>query len=243
MPPVLWYSENMKELRELWPGGVKYAGDAVGVDSLALADFAAGVDASRCCDLGCGSGILLLLLAREKPELSVDGVELRPAAAEECRENIRANAMEGRCRVETADWRCHTLAPGCMDLVVSNPPYFPAGRGRPSPDADRALMRVESATLPELCRTAAALLRRGGSFCLVHRVSRMAEVFSALEKSALTPRRLRLFSDRRGHAPSLFFCQALSASPGELCFEPTLYQFGDDGAETAEYRRICHWEN
>ena len=57
IPPVLLYDRGMKE-KELWPGGILYAGDSVGTDSLALADFARTPKARRGCDLGCGSGIL-----------------------------------------------------------------------------------------------------------------------------------------------------------------------------------------
>ena len=68
----------MKDFHPLWPGGPLYKGDAVSGDSLALADFAMAVSGERVCDLGCGSGILLLLLGWQRPSLSLFGVELRP---------------------------------------------------------------------------------------------------------------------------------------------------------------------
>ncbi|MBR4443776.1 MAG: methyltransferase, partial [Clostridia bacterium] len=117
----------MKERTELWPGGLSYAGDGVGTDSLALADFARTPGARRGCDLGCGSGVLMLLLARENAALAMDGVELRAEAAALCRENIEANGLADRCRVYEGDLRSAPPAAGSMDLAVSNPPYFPAG--------------------------------------------------------------------------------------------------------------------
>ena len=69
--------------------------------------------------------------------------------------------------------------------MVSNPPYFPAGRGAVSHDPARASMRTETSTLPELCLAAAARLRSGGDFCLVHRTERLAEVFAALQAAGL----------------------------------------------------------
>ena len=230
-------------MKELWPGGLIYAGDAPGTDSLVLADVAGRVEAERAADLGCGSGILLLLLAADRPALRIDGVELRPRAAEECRENIRANGLEGRCRVLTGDFRTADMPERDLDLVVSNPPYFPAGRGKASPDPDRALMRTETARLEELCAAAAALLRPGGAFCLIHRTERMAEVFSALGGAGLEPKRLRLIAAAPPAAPSLFLLEARPGAGSGLVTEPTLFQRGTDGRETAEYRRICHWED
>ena len=230
------------ERKELWPGGLSYAGDSVGTDSLALADFARTPGARRGCDLGCGSGILLLLLARETPALHMDGVELRGAAAELCRENIEANGLTERCRVLVSDLRCAPLKAGSLDLVVSNPPYYPADRGAPPPDAERAAMRRESATLPELCRAAARLLRPGGDFCLVHRAERLAELFAALAAAGLEPKRLRFFAASPERPPSLFLCRARRGAGPGLTVDAPLFQYGPDGAETAEYRRITHWE-
>ena len=232
----------MDDRKELWPGGLSYAGDSVGTDSLALADFAGTPSARRGADLGCGSGIVLLLLASGNARLAMDGVELRADAAALCRENIEANGLSDRCRVYTGDLRTAWAGAGTMDLVVANPPYFPAGSGTASPDGERAAMRTESATLPELCRSAALLLRPGGDFCLVHRAERLAEVFSALSAAGLEPKRLRALAARAERAPTLFLCRARKGARAGLAVDAPLYQFDALGAETAEYRRICHWE-
>ena len=242
MPSILFYDIPMKECKELWPGGLRYAGDPVGTDSLALADFTARSEPGRGVDLGCGSGILLLLLSSARPETEMVGVEIRPGAAEECRANIRANRMESRCSVITGDYRTAALPRGEADLVVTNPPYFPAGRGGISPDRERALMRTESATIAELCAAASSLLRPGGAFCLVHRTERMAELFSALTGAGLEPKRLRLVAPDPKSAPLLFLLEARRGTGPGMAVEPTLFQRGADGRETAEYRRICHWE-
>ena len=231
------------EMKELWPGGILYAGDPVGADSLALADFAAAVEAERICDLGCGCGVLLLLLGWEKRSASLYGVELRSAAAEQARACVRANGFSNRCEILPGDWRTAVLPGDTMDLVVSNPPYFPAGAGGVPDDPDRAAMRVESSTVGELCAAAARLLRPGGSFCLVHRCIRMPEVFGALRAAGLEPRELRLTAADTHSEPRTFLCRAQKgASPG-LTVAPVLYQYGADGRETPEYRKICHWED
>ncbi len=219
-----------------------YEGDPVGGDPLVLADFAMGLPGGSVCDLGCGSGILLLLLGLARPELALYGIELRPAAAEECRRNAARSGLSERCRVFTGDLREHPFPAESMDLVIANPPYFPAVPGGVSPDPDRAAMRTESASLPELCAAAAALLSPEGSFCLIHRRERMDEVFAALTGAGLSPRRLRRFGSDPGRAPGLFLCEARRGSSPGLAEEPTLFQRRADGTETAEYRKICHWE-
>ena len=61
MPPCVQYDD-------LWPGGPRFArsgaGFALGTDSVLLADFAAQRRARRIADLGCGAGVLTVLLLR-----------------------------------------------------------------------------------------------------------------------------------------------------------------------------------
>ena len=59
MPPCVQYDD-------LWPGGPRFArsgaGFALGTDSVLLADFAADRRVRRFADLGCGAGVLTVLL-------------------------------------------------------------------------------------------------------------------------------------------------------------------------------------
>ena len=86
------------ERMELWPGGPVFRQAAhapLGTDSVLLADFAAG-KAARGIDLGCGSGILMLLLLSGAPQLEMTGLELREDAALIARENLAANGLAAR---------------------------------------------------------------------------------------------------------------------------------------------------
>ena len=58
----------------------------------------------------------------------------------------------------------------------------------------------------------------------------------------LEPKRLRLVSAGPDRAPSLFLLELRKGATPGLVTEPTLYQRDHNGTETAEYRRICHWE-
>ena len=101
-------------------------------DSVLLADFAVlPRKHARVADLGAGIGTLGLLLCQKDPSCRVDGLELQPGAAALAPAVIRENGMEGRISVYPGDLRdaAAYLPRGGYDLVVSNPPYFPAGSG------------------------------------------------------------------------------------------------------------------
>ena len=128
MPPCVQYDD-------LWPGGPRFArsgaGFALGTDSVLLADFAADRRVRRFADLGCGAGVLTVLLLHALPQAAAVGVELQPDAAQLCRNNLEANGLTGRAQILCADLREHraVLPAGSFDLVVANPPYFAAGSG------------------------------------------------------------------------------------------------------------------
>lgn len=162
-------------------------------DALALARFATLRRGDRVCDLGCGVGNLLIPLAARSDGLTLDGVELREAAAALCRENLACNGLAGTVVTGDLNDRHPALPWGGYDLVAANPPYFPAGDGAVSGCAARAAARTEgSFTLQSACGTAGRLCKNGGRFALCLRPERLAELFAALRAAGLEPKRLQL---------------------------------------------------
>lgn len=233
---------------ELWPGGPIYRQDPaapLGTDSVLLADFVKLHGAERGIDLGCGAGILSLLLLCRGEKLHMTGLELRHDAAALAQENLARNGLEGRSRILTGDIREHRslFSHGSFDLAVANPPYFAAGSGASSPDPARAGARAErDCTLPELCAAAAFLLPTGGRFCLVHRPERLAELLMCMRESGLEPKRMRFVSARADAAPSLVLAEGRRGGRPGLIVEPPLILQDAEGRESGEVRRIYRRE-
>lgn len=175
----------------------------LGSDALALGAFSTVKPGWRVCDLGTGSGALLLLLARRADRLDLTGVEIDPLSARTARENLEANRLPGE--IVAGDLRTAPLPPGGFDLVISNPPYFPVGSGK---SGGRARSE-ECCSLEELCAAAGRLTRNGGRFSLCHRPERLADVICALRAHGLEPKRLRLVSHAPDHPPSLLLLEAV----------------------------------
>ena len=231
---------------ELWPGGPRFCQSEhfrLSTDSILLADFARPRSAARGIDLGCGSGILPLLLLEREERLRMTGLELQPGAAETARENLALNSLTERAEIVVGDIRrCRALfAAGSFDFAVSNPPYFPEGSGALSPREERAAARCEgSCSLAELADAAAWLLHTGGSFFLVHRPERLSELCVTLSAAGLEPKRLRPVCHRADKAPALILLEARRGGRPGLSFEAPLVLSAADGTESEEYRRIYH---
>lgn len=192
-----------------WPDGVF----PLGGDSLALGAFATVKPRWRVCDLGTGSGALLLLLARRTEGLSLTGVELDPLSVRTARDNLLKNGLAGE--IVEGDLRKVNLPAGGFDLVISNPPYFPVGTGISGGHA----RSEESCTLDELCAAAARLVKNGGRFALCHRPERLTDVLCTLRSHNLEPKRLKLISHSPGHPPSVILVEGVRQGKPGLAIE------------------------
>lgn len=207
------HQEQLGRSTLIWPEGVF----PLGQDALALGRFATVKPGWRVCDLGAGSGVLLLLLAERTERLTLRGVERDPMAARTARDNLERNRLEGE--IVTGDLRDKPFPAGQFDLVVSNPPYFPVGAGKSGGPA-----RSEAfCTLEELCAAASYLVKNGGRFALCHRPERLADVMCALRVCGLEPKRLQLVSHGPDYPPSLLLIEAVRQGKPGLSVEPALF--------------------
>ncbi len=210
-------------------------------DSVLLADFTTITAKSRIFDLGAGPGTLGLLLCAKQTGCTADGIELQATSVETARSVIPLNHMEDRVSVTQGDLReIRTLFPAnSYDVVVSNPPYFPANSGFVAQTESMAIARTELyCTLPDLCQAAAYLLRYGGTFTMVHRPERLCDIMTAMRACKLEPKQLRLVCPKPDAAPALILIESkLGGKPG-LTIRPNLILHQADGTPTEEYNRI-----
>jgi len=189
----------------------------LGGDTLALGSFSTVRPNWRVCDLGTGSGALLLLLAGREPSASLTGIELDPAAARTAQTNLDANGLDGQ--VLCCDLRASPLPAGQFDLVVANPPYFAVDSGRSGGSA----RCEETCSLDELCAAAARLVKNGGRFALCHRPERLTDVLCALRGHGLEPKRLKLLSHSPAHSPSTVLVESVRQGKPGLELAPIEY--------------------
>jgi len=123
----------------------------------------------RVLDLCTGSGVVAIAAAEMGAD-SVTAFDICPRAVRCSRDNARAAGAD--VEIRHGPWT-GALACEPFDLVVSNPPYVPSPRhGGPIPAAGGPEWSWNGGVdgrivLDPLCRSAAALLRSGGSVLLV----------------------------------------------------------------------------
>ncbi|WP_295582425.1 methyltransferase, partial [uncultured Oscillibacter sp.] len=121
----------MEHWESLKPGGYRFVYDDAlfrpSTDTFLLSSLPRLRPGLRVCDLGCGTGLLGLLLLQRQPGLAVTGVELQPQALALAERAAAENGLAGQLRFLPGDLRqIRTLLPGgSFDLAVCNPPYYP----------------------------------------------------------------------------------------------------------------------
>ncbi len=156
------------------------SGYRTAIDAPLLAWFAAqhAPDAEQALDLGAGSGLVSLVLARALPHVQIDLLDKQPAMLDRARRNARLNAVDRRFAFLHADVADLTL-PARYDLVLCNPPYRRRDHGHPPASSERQIAHQEStATLRQFCHAAVAVLNPTGRSCWVfpaHDASRLLE--------------------------------------------------------------------
>lgn len=235
-------------LQELWPGGPRFKEapgvHKIGADSVLLANFAGAArlkKKSRAADLGCGSGIISILMALGDPGLYIDAVDILPDAVRLASENVRLCELADRITIIEGDLRGYRefLKSGAYDIVVSNPPYNARGSGKRAANTGLAAAREEeSCTLDDLCRAAGYLTRSGGAFFMVHRPQRLAGIFRALSCGGFEPKRLRFVQHNIASKPSLVLLESRRGGGPSLETESPLILYREDGSETDEIKVI-----
>ena len=171
------------------------------VDALLLAEFVSLRSEDLVVDLGAGCGIISLFLAAKRKVGFIFGVELQEELASQARRNIVLNGLEGKIAVIQGDLRQLPLAPGCADVVVSNPPYRREKSGRINPQPSKAIARHEiTASLDDILAAGKALLKRGGRLAVIYPANRLPEVFARMKMREMEPKRLQIiFPDSTSH--------------------------------------------
>lgn len=185
-------------------------------DALLLSDFAPVNDGDLIADLGCGNGIIPLLLSAKAAIRHIYGLELMPALADLAQRSVRFNDLERQITILKGDL-CQAsalLGQSLFDLVTANPPYSKKEAARISPDPLVAAARSEIfCTMEDVIREAAALLKDGGHLALVQKSPRRQEAMQLCCRYGLSPKLWRQVRSLPEQEPYIFLLLAEKHSP------------------------------
>jgi tRNA1Val (adenine37-N6)-methyltransferase len=213
------------------------------IDAPLLAQFAAPRPHQRIIDLGCGCGIIALILAFRHPTCAVLGIDIQPDLVA----LARANAQHNRLATQVRFWRqdMRTLYPqstdGPVDLAVINPPFRPLNTGRMTPDAEQAVAKHEVAlTLVDLVAVARRLLSTTGRLALIYPAERLTDVIRAMCAGGIEPKRMQVvYPHADGEAKRVMIEGAKNGRVG-IKIKPPVIMHQADGSFTPAMETILN---
>lgn len=212
------------------------------VDALLVYHFVDIPRVKKIADLGAGSGIVGLLLAKKYPESEVTLFELQQGLASLARRNVALNSLTDRVSVINADIRnmtSHTAQGNSFDIAVSNPPFRKPRTGLISQEEEKAVARHEiNLNLPELVSAADRLLKAKGRFFLVYHPERLAELVETLRKERMEVKRLRFVHSSVSSTAKMVLVEAVKDGRRGLKVERPFYIYDESGAYTDEMRHV-----
>ncbi len=211
------------------------------VDALLLYSFVNVKNAGNIIDLGAGSGVIGLLLAKKYTGAKVLLLELQESLFRLAERNIRINNLQENVHAILSDIKDvrQVVAPQSYDVIVSNPPFRKPKSGRISAGEEKAIARHEMRlNLDDLADAASYLLKARGRFFMIFHPERILEVADALRLKRLEPKRIRFVYNDAGAESRIVMIEAVKGGRAGLKIDNPLYIYDKNGSYTVEVQKI-----
>ena len=212
-----------------------------GMDAVLLTGFAAVKPGARVIDLGTGTGVIPILLEAKTQGSHFTGLEIQGEMAEMARRSVELNHLQEKIDIVEGDIKeaSKRFGRASFDVVTCNPPYMENLHGLKNPMDEKAIARHEVlCTLEDVLREGAALLREGGSLCMVHRPRRLVEIIARMAEYKLEPKRMRLVYPLADREANMVLIEGVKGGGRQLRVEPPLIVYQEPGIYNPEIHEI-----
>lgn len=212
-----------------------------GMDAVLLSGFARAKKQERCLDLGCGNGIIPILMEAKTEGKHFTGLEIQPESADMARRSVALNGLQDRIDIVEGDIKDSSKIFGASSfhVVTTNPPYMTAQHGLTNVYEAKTIARHEVlCNLEDIIRESARLLMPGGRFYMVHRPFRLAEIISLMVQYRMEPKRMRLVYPYVDREPNMVLIEGLRGGKSRMTVEKPLIVYKEPGKYTDEIYNV-----
>ncbi len=213
------------------------------LDPLILCSHIHPEPGDRILDIGCGCGIMPLLIGYRYPDSCITGIEIQNSLAELAKKNINRNHMEHRCHIlnkDICDLNIEDTG-GRFDRIISNPPYKKADTGRLNPDLQKAIARHElKLSIQTLFAKADKLLKPKGSITIIFPAERLFDTHQAMQPTSIKPEWIRFIHTSPQKNAIRVIVSAVKNTKSSCRVRSPLYLFSRHGNPTKEHQTIIN---
>lgn len=193
------------------------------VDAIILSDFFSPTKKGKILDIGCGNGIIPILLYSKGKGEDITGVEIQEENCELALKNVKLNNLEDYIKIENDDVKEYPKG-NTFDYIISNPPYMEVDGKKQNILSCKSIARHElTLNLYDLIRNAKRLLKPMGSITLVHRSYRFTDISRILEDCGFSLKRVRFVYYSKDRNSNLVLVEAFKGKKCKLEIEPPLF--------------------
>lgn len=212
----------------------------VGTDGVLLGAWANAEHAKRVLDIGCGSGLIAMMMAQRAPLAKVTGIEIDANAATNARHNVEVSPFCSRVEIVETN-ALHYHSGQLFDHIVTNPPYH------------EETLLPPTATRAQARHTAGGGLTFEALFEIVSRLLDKQAVHATFSVILPTQAVARFEAQAAIYGLNLWRKTNVVTRPGKPCkrtllefrphnvtlIENTLILLNADGKRSNEYNSLC----
>lgn len=215
------------------------------LDSLLLGDFVnINLRAKQIIDLCTGLAPVPLYLSL-KTKKQIIGVEIQEEVYDLAKKNIKLNNLDNQITIIHADVKdiYKDFPANSFDIVTVNPPFFKYHNEEFLNDLDSITISRHEITidLSSLIESVTRIIRSGGSLYLIHRASRIEEIFVLLNENRFSVKRAKFVYTKPNKEAMMVLIEAkYNGHKGDIKIEKPLYIYDKENNYTEEVLRIFH---
>ena len=195
-------------------------------DSLFLYDFISSFKPrGRMLDVGAGSGVVGLLVARDNPKVVLEAVEKQDVFSFLAVKNAEVNnisyTLYQKDFLEFSDEKGY-------DYIVSNPPFYHEGASRSEDSMIHTARYNIHLPIDKFVTKAATLLRSQGHFIFCYDAQQFALLCAALSNAKLRVVDVQFVHSKRDRKASIVLVHARKNSKSLMKVWPPFYAFEED---------------
>ena len=135
----------------------------VGTDGVLLGSWVSCKKSNTILDVGCGTGLITLMIAQRNLKSIITGIEVDTISSKEAQLNINNSDWKERIQIIHTSFQ-NFKTKSKFDLILSNPPFFPANNSYKRRDIAR---HTNSLSFEELVRNSVKVLSKTGILAII----------------------------------------------------------------------------
>lgn len=176
-------------------------------DAVALGNFVQCKTSDTVIDIGCGTGVLTLLIAYNHHPHEFISVDINADAVHQLEKNLAINHDKLNAThftvLHTDARQLHTQITKPADVIVCNPPYFTTGKKSQNEHISQA-RHADTLPLEDLATLCTRNVKYGGNVYFCYPSNQLANVITVFENHNFRIKDIKLLSNNKGVYLAIF---------------------------------------